>query len=86
MVSIHLPVATITIIDWTYTASLRDKGANRLTVLADGSRYILFINGQYVGGFVDDRLKGGSAGVGIGLDAGESANFEFDNFELDYKP
>ena len=56
---------------------------SRLSIVADASRYVLFINGQYVGSFVDDRLKGGLPGLAIQLEAGETADFEFDNFVLD---
>jgi hypothetical protein len=69
-------------LDWTETAAIRPGEMNRLKVVAEGSHYLLFINDQKVGEVVDNLLSSGKAGFGLELDAGETAVFEFDNFEL----
>lgn len=69
-------------VDWTETTAIRPGEMNRLKVVAEGSRYLLFINDQKVGEVVDDLLSSGKAGFGLELDVGETAVFEFDNFEL----
>ncbi|MGC1377985.1 MAG: PrsW family glutamic-type intramembrane protease [Anaerolineales bacterium] len=80
-----LPTGRVTIIPNTVNTAIRRDASNRVAVLADGSRYVLFVNGQYVGCFVDDRLKLGNPGLGINIAyPQETANFEFDNFELDH--
>jgi RsiW-degrading membrane proteinase PrsW (M82 family) len=83
-VNILLSTGWETIISNTTNTSIRKEASNRLAVLADGSHYVLFINGQYVGHFVDDRLALGNTGLGVDIPySGISADFEFDNFELD---
>jgi len=72
-----------TVIDWTETTAIRPGETNRLTVLAEGFHYTFYINDQYVGEANEDRLSQGEAGVAIELlDAGDTAVFEFDNFEV----
>jgi hypothetical protein len=84
-VDLLLSTGWITIIPNANNISIRKDASNRLAVLADGSRYILFINGQYVGCFIDDRLKQGDSGLSLEISyEKESADFEFDNFELDH--
>jgi len=64
-------------------AAIRPGGTNRLTVLAEGSHFAFYINEQYVGEADDDRLSRGQLGLAIELaDAGDTAVFEFDNFEM----
>jgi len=71
------------VIDWTEAAAIRPGGTNRLTVLAEGSHFTFYINEQYVGEADDDRLSRGQLGLAIELaDAGDTAVFEFDNFEM----
>jgi hypothetical protein len=74
----------IELIPYTYSDLVDSTGPNRLAVLADGTRYVYFVNGEMIGSVVDDTLSGGSAGLGISLDEGESAEFVFDNFEVKY--
>ena len=72
-----------TLIDWTENSAIRHGEVNRLTVLAEGSHFVFFINDQYVGEADDSRLSRGRAGVAIELyNAGDKATFEFDNFKL----
>jgi RsiW-degrading membrane proteinase PrsW (M82 family)/tetratricopeptide (TPR) repeat protein len=71
-----------TVIDWTKTSAIRPNEVNRLTVLAEGSHFLFYINGHYAGEADDKRLSSGTTSVAIELDAGDEAIFEFDNFEL----
>ncbi len=67
---------------WTIPSAISPGGFNRLTVIAEGSNIILFINNKYIGGFKDSQFGVGDAGLMISLDAGDEAQFSFDNFEL----
>ncbi len=72
-----------TLIEWTIHPVILPGKFNQLEVLADGPVFDLFINGEYVGGFVDDRLPEGRAGLLVGLsEAGEESSWLFDNFTL----
>jgi len=72
-----------TVIDWTETSAIRPVGANRLTVIAEGSHFTFYVNDEFIGEADDDRLSPGETGVAIELlDAGDAAIFEFDDFEL----
>ncbi len=58
-------------------------GINRLSVLAQGSTFTVFINDEEVETFEDDELDRGSVGIGLGLlKAGNTLNLEVDNFEV----
>jgi len=71
------------IIDWTASGLIQSGKPNRLTVIGEGSRFIFFINGEYVGEMTDDHLAKGMVGLAIGLyDADAQSIFEFDNIEL----
>jgi hypothetical protein len=54
---------------------------NRLTVIAQGSKFTFFVNNQYVGDFTDVRLARGTAGLLISV-VGDDGVFELDNFEV----
>jgi serine/threonine-protein kinase len=72
-----------TLIDWTNTAAIRPGEANRLAVLAQGSHFEFFINGETVGEADDDRLRQGLVGIAAEVvTGGETGVFEYDNFEL----
>ena len=72
-----------TVIDWTETSAIHPVGVNRLAVLGEGSLFTFYVNGQYVGQADEDRVSRGQAGLAIELlDAGDTATFEFDNFEV----
>ena len=61
----------------------RPGEANRLTVIGRGSHFTFYINDQYVAEAEDDRLTAGDVGVAVELlDDGDSAVFEFDDFEV----
>jgi len=72
-----------TLIESAESPAILPEGTNLLTVIAEGSHFIFFINNQYVGEMTDDHIKNSSAAIGVELyDAGLQATFEFDNFEL----
>ncbi len=72
-----------TIIDWTKTSAIRPGEWNRLTVLGEGDHFTFYINDQYVDETDESRLSRGQVGIALELlDEGDTALFEFDNFEL----
>lgn len=62
--------------------ALRPAAANRLAVIAQRDRYLLFANDRYLTTFDDDLLSGGSVGVSVDLAAGRANLLLFDDFEL----
>ncbi len=59
------------------------NGTNALAVRATGTHFAFYINDQYVGEVYDSTLSSGTVGLAIDLyNAGDTAIFEFDNFEL----
>lgn len=73
----------ITLIPLTRSSAIKKAEPNKISVWAEGSHFIFYINDQYVGEVEDDHLPNGSMGLGISMsDAGDKAVFEFDNFEL----
>ncbi len=71
-----------TVIDWTKSTAIVSGGVNRLRVVAEGSHYTFYINGQLAGEADDSHLSSGQTGVAIELDKGDEATFEFDNFAV----
>lgn len=70
------------LVAWTETAAIRADRANKVAVAGEGERFTFFINGERVGQVIDPTLPSGAVGVGVQIyNAGESAVFEFDNFE-----
>lgn len=70
-------------IESTRSPAILPKEANRLTVIAEGSHFMFFINEQYVGEMTDDHLEKGTTALAVELyEADLQAAFEFDNFEL----
>lgn len=67
---------------WTKSSTIRPGAMNNLAVRAVGDRFDLFINEQFVNSVNDDSLSSGNVGIGISLNEGETARFEFDNFVL----
>lgn len=73
--------------DWTASTAIRSKGFNRLSVIAQGDTFRLFINDQYLAEVRDSTLGSGEVGLAVGFsDAGQSAVVDFDNFELRRRP
>jgi hypothetical protein len=74
------------LIDWTDSPTIQETGVNRLAVIAQGSQYSFFANGQYLAGLTETRLTRGRQGLLIGLsEAGDEGAWEFDNFEVRWK-
>jgi len=79
----HSPGTWETLIDWTSHPIVSSGAPKRLAVHASGAQFNLYINNVFVNGYWDDRHPSGSVGLLIGFaDAGETADWEFDNFEL----
>ncbi len=73
----------VKIVSWKYAESIDPAGANQLAVLAQGSKFTLFLNGKEIDSFEDDTLDRGRAGLGLELyQAGEFLEIEFDNFTV----
>lgn len=75
-----------TLLDWTQSNAIRAGGSNRLAVLAQGPRIVLYINGEQVGEVNDGRIPAGQAGLAIDLTEGQDAALQFDDFELRVPP
>jgi serine/threonine-protein kinase len=70
-------------VEWTETSALRPGEVNRLEIVAQGSQFTFYINGEYVGEYSDDGLTSGKPALVVGLsEAGDTSVVEFDNFEL----
>ncbi len=70
------------VLGWTESSTIRPGAVNNLAVRAVGDRFDLFINEQFVNSINDDSLSSGNVGIGISLQKGDTARFEFDNFVL----
>jgi hypothetical protein len=71
------------LIGWTRFQKIDPAGANQLAVLAQGSQFTLFINGEEVDTFEDDTLNRGEVGVYFGMGTpGDTIELEFDNFDV----
>lgn len=70
------------LIDWTTSPAIRPRETNQLSVVAEGSLFRFFINGQPVGEISDTRLQEGIVGIFVSGGEGEEAVFEFDNYEV----
>ncbi|HEY4688535.1 MAG TPA: extracellular solute-binding protein, partial [Anaerolineae bacterium] len=72
-----------TLIPGATSTAIEPGKVNQLRVIAEGSHFTFFINGQYVAEADDDQLPSGNVGVATGISYdGQSAVFEFDNFEV----
>ncbi len=75
--------------DWTNLISQAKAPAiepgrvNRLEIVATGTQFTFYINGEYAGEYSDDQLTQGKPALVVGLSkAGDTSVVEFDNFEL----
>lgn len=72
-----------TLIEHTETPLIKKDEPNRLTVLAQGTHFILFINDQFVAGMEDDSINKGTTALAIEVfQPDQQATFEFDNIML----
>ena len=70
----------ITLQDWTVTDLIRPDEINKLSVLAQGSQFVFFINDQYLAEFTDDKISQGQIALAVELaNENDQAVFEFDN-------
>jgi hypothetical protein len=73
----------IVLIDRTSTSLIRNGQPNQITVLAEGSHMMLFINGHFVAEHYDDQIKNGTAALAVEIfEPDQQAIFEFDNVVL----
>jgi hypothetical protein len=73
----------LSLIRWTTSPAIQVDGTNHLEVVAEAARFSFFVNGQWVGDYEDPAIPSGYSGLLVGMDeVGESAAWEFDNFEL----
>lgn len=73
----------IDLINYTKSELIHPGEVNHITIVAEGSEFTFFINGQYLTQVSDQRLEKGQAGLTATLQrSNEHAVFEFDNFEL----
>ncbi len=72
-----------TLIDRTETPLIKKEGPNRLTVVAQGAHFILFINDQFVADKADDSIKKGTTALAIEIfQPDQEVTYEFDNIVL----
>jgi hypothetical protein len=65
------------------TSALKTDQANTIRIIAKDALFVVFVNGEYVGGVTDRRIPSGRIYLITTLaKANESVAFEFDNFEL----
>jgi hypothetical protein len=65
------------------SGKIKYGSANRIAVLAKGSRFVFYINGQEINSMTDAVLSKGQAGLALSLfAAGDTVDIEFDNFEV----
>lgn len=73
----------ISLIAWTPSPAIRAERTNHVEALAEGGRFSLFVNGEWVVDYEDQTLASGYSGLLAGMsETGETAAWEFDNFEL----
>ena len=71
------------LIDRTSTILMRRDQPNKLTVIAEGDHFMLFINEQFVAEEYDDQIKRGTTGLAIEIfEPDQQGIFEFDNVVL----
>jgi hypothetical protein len=75
----------ILLLDWTETSLVRPGETNHLAVLVEETHYKFYINGELAYELDDDRLTGGTIGLGADVWDVEGATFEFDNLQV-YEP
>ena len=65
----------------TFSSAILPGQVNHLEVVGQGSQFLFFINGEYVGEVHDTNLSSGEVGLAVGLaNGGDEATFVFDNF------
>jgi len=73
----------IVLTDWTESSAINIDGPNQLAVLAEGSQFQFFINGDLVAELENDRIPLGGVGLtGEVYDTGDKVTIHFDNFKV----
>ena len=68
---------------WKSCPEIDPNGINQVALLAKGSQFFFYINGEEIAGLVDGTLTEGHVGIGWTLfDPKTEAEIEFDNFEV----
>ncbi len=71
------------LIDRTPSSVIKKEEPNRLTIIAEGDHFILFINDHFVAGKHDDWIEKGTVALAIEIfEPDQEATFEFDNIVL----
>jgi hypothetical protein len=71
------------LIDRTSTSQIRNGQPNQLTVIAEGSHIMLFINDHFIAEHYDDQLRNGTTALAVEVfEPDDQAVYEFDNIVL----
>lgn len=71
------------LIDWSSSDVLLTDQPNRLTVIAEGNHFLLFINDQFVNEAYDDQIAKGGNALAVELSPADShVTYQFDNIEV----
>ncbi len=71
------------LIPWTPSPAILVDQTNHVEALVEGEHFSFFINGEWIADYEDQTIASGFCGLVVGMeDAGVSASWEFDNFEL----
>jgi hypothetical protein len=77
----------LSLIDWTPSPAIQVDEANHMEVIAEGTRFSLFVNGYWLADYEDQTIPSGYCGLLVGMDDVDvSAAWEFNNFELRAAP
>ncbi len=72
-----------TLLPWTSSSAIKEGEPNRLSVIANGDHFVLFINDRFIAEVQDDKIKEGFTALAIELrSANAHAVFEFHSVEL----
>lgn len=71
---------------WVSAKGMHSGEYNHLEIVAEGTRFHFYINGESVGYIDDDAIPLGRAGLYVENNAASEAVVDFDNFELRKKP
>ena len=73
----------LSLIHWTSSPTILVDRTNHVEVVAEAARFSFFVNGEWVEDYEDPAIPSGYSGLLVGMDeVGESAAWEFDDFEL----
>jgi hypothetical protein len=73
----------IVLVDWKTSDTIKSYGTNQLAVLAEGSKFQFFINGELVQEYQNTGIRYGAVGLTIEVySTGDKVTVHFDNFEV----